>query len=90
PTFQERRPEPVQQAPRFTAPPSVQAPQQRFVPPPPAPVPQQHFNPPPPAPVPQQHFNPPPAPAPASPPARMQQPGRQETPRLNRGDQRRN
>ena len=91
PTFQERRPEPVEQAPRFAAPPPAPVPQQHFAPPPPAPVPQQHFAPPPPAPVPQQHFAPPPpAPVPSSPPARAQQPGRQDPPRLNRGDQRRN
>lgn len=95
PSF-ERRPEPVQQppaqAPRFAAPPPAPVPQQRFAPPPPAPVPQQRFAPPPPAPVPQQRFAPPPpAPVPASPPARVQQPGRQEAPRFNnRGDQRRN
>jgi len=83
PTFEERRPEPAQQAP-------VQ--QQRFAPPPPAPVPQQHFAPPPPAPVPQQHFAPPPpAPVPSSQPARGQQQGRSEPPsRSNRPDQRSN
>ncbi len=95
PTYQERRPEPVQQAPvptpRYAAPPPAPVPQQHFAPPPPAPVPQQHFAPPPPAPVPQQHFAPPPpAPVPSSPPARGQQQGRQEPPRFNREDQRRN
>src|SRR3569833_825310 len=46
PNFQERRPEPVQQAPvqpRFAAPPPAPAPQQLFAPPPPAPVPKQQF-----------------------------------------------
>jgi hypothetical protein len=76
PNFQERRPEPVPQAP-------AQAP--RFA------APQQHFAPPPPPPAPQQHFTPPPAPVPSSPPPRVQQPGRQDSPRfMNRGDQRRN
>jgi hypothetical protein len=107
PNFQERRPEPVQQAPaqapRFAAPapapmpqqrfapaPPAPVPQQRFAPPPPAPVQQQRFAPPPPAPVPQQRFAPPPPAAAPSSPARGQQSGRQDSPRLNRGDQRRN
>jgi len=94
PNFEQRRPEPVQQAPaqapRFAAPPPAPVPQQHFAPPPPAPVPQQHFAPPPPAPVPQQHFAPPPPAAAPPPQQRQQQPGRQDPPRFNRQDQRKN